>query len=360
MLDNNQEIAEGDENIITSSKEKDLEKILNLIDDNINSINLEYKKLPYNGKAKNLLDKFIIIGYDKATLTKLLLNPKLNLKSPENPQKKQSFQEIAIKERPSVLSEVCNDPEKSCLPDEDVINLTFIENETKIYYMESTQFNKLLENKIIKNGEENFTGKSDDWTNIWINEPLNQAEKALNSLSYNVVFSSDSIKMNLTEKNSFNCFSHVFYTKFPEEKEENNLKFYFFIPHAFCIISEYPNYSTFLKLSQQIKTLFLSEKVIIPIEILLQNIVSFIPFPYDLYVRLIIYNLDKKINKSLINENSSSTINKLNSSEFKEGDLLKYFSVKDPNIITAEDQKRSLISFSKDSVLNKESTKSPE
>ena len=100
----------------------------------------------------------------------------------------------------------------------------------------------------------------------------------------------------LNKKRSLNCLSYNFYKKF--EKEIDKVKYIYLIPISFCFISEYPFYYSFSLLAFQIKNLFEREKLDIPLELILYNMVAFTPSPINHVVTLNIvpikFNSDQK------------------------------------------------------------------
>ena len=75
-------------------------------------------------------------------------------------------------------------------------------------------------------------------------------------------------------------YGHIFY----ETKIIEDYKLY--IPKAFVIISQYPFFSTFNRLCNEIKELFYSQNLEIPIEIQIYNIINFVPAPIDTGLKL--------------------------------------------------------------------------
>ena len=70
-------------------------------------------------------------------------------------------------------------------------------------------------------------------------------------------------------------FGYIFY----EKKVHDKLKLY--MPKAFVIISQYPFYSIFNRLCEEIKELFNNPHLQIPIEIQIYNIINFVPASMD-------------------------------------------------------------------------------
>ena len=73
----------------------------------------------------------------------------------------------------------------------------------------------------------------------------------------------------------------LFIEDFGKKKEIGNIKYIFYIPYTFCIISEFPFYQNFEKIFRCIRKMFSQEAIYIPIEILLYKIVSLTPSPIN-------------------------------------------------------------------------------
>ena len=99
------------------------------------------------------------------------------------------------------------------------------------------------------------------------------------------------------DKKIYNFFSYVFY----EEIMILDNKYKVFNPKIFMIISQYTLYNLFRKILIDIRKLFYSNSIEIPIEIQIYNILNFIPAPIHSNINYFLfqdYNLEKYINKS--------------------------------------------------------------
>ena len=56
--------------------------------------NETFENLPFNGKCKNLIDKFLIIGYDKTTFKNILNNFILKINDLNENKKKRRFKKF--------------------------------------------------------------------------------------------------------------------------------------------------------------------------------------------------------------------------------------------------------------------------
>ena len=280
------------------------------------------KRYPFNGLCKYLIDKFFIIGYDYQTLNKILIKKELDFlpNSSNNEEDKNNFipQEFQISEPPSLLNEISNNYTKEVLDIDIIIEMIF-PNKPNFYYTEediNSTDNKITElNEGLEKKSKTFNKKeSSNLSNLMnyvnnekskINEDMNNIpdsntkhnknddknnEEELIPSSYNVIFSSNP-QSGGNSKKSINGFAHVFYKKFNEKRLNNNISYSFYVPIVFCIISEFPYYNSYYKLTRQIMLLFKKKIIEVPIEFIIQNIVNFTLSPINDDVELKIYPL---------------------------------------------------------------------
>ena len=297
-----------------------IEEPKNKLSNNNSALNLlgAIKRYPFNGRSKNLIDKFYIIGYDYLTLNKILIKNNLNFiqNASKNTDEEQSEkiknklfpQEYIIKEPPSLINEISNDYTKEVLDIDIIIEMIF-PNKPKFYYVEedldridenshNNSTKKMIDLNEIRRArtnvkEENFvfnSGKNKIDNDLYFNTVSNNKYKdntKKNSIKeeyiprpYNVVFSSNP-QSGTNSKKSINGFAHIFYKKFNEKKITDNFSYSFFVPIVFCIISEFPYYNSYYKLIRQIMLLFKEKIIEVPIEFTLQNIVNFTLSPIN-------------------------------------------------------------------------------
>ena len=271
------------------------------------------KRYPFNGRSKYLIDKFFIIGYDYPTLNRILIKNKLDINKKysknieeelEKNKSKQFPQEFQIKEPPSLINEISNDYTKEVLDIDIIIEMIF-PNKPNFYYVKEdlnenieesshstktmikinktrrakTNFNEDYINSfnIMNNGnnkindEQNFNIFSN---NKYNNDNKNSKNEEYIPRTYNVIFSSNP-QSGANSKKSINGFAHIFYKKFTEKRIINNISYSFFVPIVFCIISEFPYYYSYYKLTRQIMVLFKKDIIEVPIEFTIQNIINF-------------------------------------------------------------------------------------
>ena len=265
-----------------------------------NSINL----LPYNGRAKNLIDKFYIFGYNYSTLKKYIFD-----KTPYISEKitdPEDLNYFNLDEDPSTLIEITNNFQKELIDTQVVQNLIF-PNKLKIYYRLYSNINNSCQKRLsetIKNNNFNKIDFSDDNYKY--------------PVSVRVVFSSNPIEDNNSQKNQ-NGFAYIFYRKLLQKKEIKNKKYIIYIPYTFCVISEFPFYKSYEKLFRRLREMYFQDSIYIPIEILLYKIIKLTPSPINNDVILdlkkmftqdkIVHNLiDKSVN---IKKSNSHIINNI-------------------------------------------------
>ena len=255
------------------------------------------KKYPFHGKDKYLIDKFLIIGYEKPVKSYF---PKIknhnsnqtknteifSLNEQNNYNSNLNLYEIPFSEYPIILNDISSNYSKISIDNEQIIEMIF---PNKPYFY------------------------------ISIND-----EKKNKPIYYSVVFNSNPHD-GKNSKKSINGLAHIFYKEYSIEDKKTSI----FFPCCFCIISEYPFYYSFLTLMQIIKELF-HKTINIPIEIILYNIIAFTPSPINQNIEIDFNKKDiipmpilrattytnqayKKnfMNQNLFNERQSGSIKKL-------------------------------------------------
>ena len=87
-------------------------------------------KYPYNSQAQNLIDKFLVLGYDQKTIDFTYQN--CNVEPKENLAVRFSFYEF--EERPDVVNEICNDYSKDLLDNDLILEIIF-PNYPQMYFL---------------------------------------------------------------------------------------------------------------------------------------------------------------------------------------------------------------------------------
>ena len=261
------------------------------------------KRYPFNGRSKYLIDRFYIIGFRPNQIHKIIFQNSQNMQILQNVAKKikeeslNSYstksqfnqknhqKKIIIDESPSLLNEISSEMQKE-LPDINLIKNMLFPNKLYFYIKtESIRRSQILKRFTINN--ENFSFNKINSAPLNVdqdddedNDILKNNSKASNNLKvsstkqYNMVFSYNP-QSGTNSKKSINGFAYVFFKEFKEKEEINNVKFSFFVPITFCIISEFPFFNSYYKLCKQIIQLFQNNKNEIPLEILIYNIINF-------------------------------------------------------------------------------------
>ena len=197
----------------------------------------DIEKFPYMGYAPTLIDYFLLIGYESTFVSNFIVNEIeiLSQKNKPNLSKQNFIFNLPI--QPSVLSSIAANQKHnvSMLNNDLIIDFTFPNPPAVIY---------------------------------------GTHQKSLPP--YNVIFGSYGDSSELEEsdisKKIYNGYSFVFY----EQRKIQDI--YVFIPKAFTFLTQFPYFLLFNNISQELLKLF-SNPIDIPIEILLYNLVNFIPSP---------------------------------------------------------------------------------
>ena len=201
----------------------------------------QIKKFPFLGNSPNIMDYFAIIGYQENFFPKIL------------DTWKKKYNEYA----PTILSSITS-------------NIDY----------------GIVNNKLII-------------SQIYPDNPIvlmkNNSEKIENQTS-NVVYSFCFDSTDGKTKIFYVCFGFKFYEKY---RYDITSEYYgeYYIPKAFCIISQYYYFSLFEYICKNIYDLFIrKEEEEIPIEIIIYNIVNFIPSPINYPLNLNIFNKKEEEN----------------------------------------------------------------
>ena len=206
---------------------------------------IELKRYPYCGDSHNLIECFIIVGFDHTFIPEHILKPieeiSVNNQKPKNADVK-IFEEFKISEKPTILSCISSDYKKDIFPLNEVLNFCF-PSPPPIYHTDDDPSNTIQYDPLVNNN--------------------------------NIIFQNNSIDGN--EKITFNVYAYIFYENFVLKNKHK-----VFIPKAFLTISQYPLFNLFKNLSAEIHKQFTLPALEIPMEIQIYNILNFIPAPVNM------------------------------------------------------------------------------
>ena len=198
--------------------------------------NHQIKRFPFLGYSKNIMEYFAIIGYQENFFPKII------------DSYKKKFNEYP----PTILSSVTSNTDYGIVNNRLIISQIYPKNPIVL----------------VKNNNDK-------------NEYLSTS-----NVVYSFCFDSTDGK----EKIFYVCFGFRFYEKY---KYSITSKYYgeYYIPKAFCIISQYYYFTLFEYICKNIYELFNKrEKEMMPIESIIYNIVNFIPSPINYSLNLNIFN----------------------------------------------------------------------
>ena len=207
-------------------------------------------KYPFSGIAPNLIDKFLVLGYEQKTIDYTFQY----CNSDTNSDLRTRFKFYDFEERPSIVNEICNDYIKDWLDNDLILELVF-PNLPQMYFLDK-QF---------------------------INAKKEIDEELLIS-SYSIIFSVNP-QDNSGSKRSYNGLGYVFYMA-NEHRTNGELDGYLYAPVAYVILSEYPYFYHFNEICKNVYIQMKRENDEIPIEILLYNTVKFTPSPISKSINL--------------------------------------------------------------------------
>ena len=228
------------------------------IKENKNKKKTEYKlkqkyiKYPYSGVASNLIDKFLVLGYEQRDIDKAILidEPKsVNINY-------EFFKYVDFQERPSIINEVCSNYKKESQENDIVLQIIF-PNFPKLFFLE-------------KNNE--FREK----------EKFDRFEELDNKF---IIFSINP-QDNNGNKKSFNGFGYTFYSRKEHRNELGEIDKILYCPITFVILSDFPYYLQFYKICNNVHEQMMKKTDEIPIDIILYNAIKYCPSPINVNLYL--------------------------------------------------------------------------
>ena len=192
------------------------------------------RKYPYLAYSKNLIECFSIIGYDENLLPQIIEEYKKNNSNAYSP---------------SVLSSIISNKDYGLI-DNDLIIKQIFPNNPNLTYVQNNNVRSSLKD-------------------------IPQKKKIIYSF---IVDTQDGKK-----KLFYSCFGYIFYEKYKNYDPSNNLFSIeeYYIPKAFCIISQYSYFSFFDYICNNLNNIINMNSPKIPLEILIYNIVYFLPSPLN-------------------------------------------------------------------------------
>ena len=239
------------------------------------------KKYPYLGYSPNLIEYFLIIGFDSvfksekaveiANSIKDIISSIEKLENADNEGQdlKDKLKVHNLKHHPVVLNSIASDFTDGMINEESIINYMFPNHYTPIYSF-NVKNEKIDKNEKIEPPNENliFYLSADKIFEQTYDGATNSGEK--------------------NNKIMFNVYGYLFW-------EVNNVEnFKIFFPKLFVFVSQYSYFKYFSFLSQSI--LFRLKKNLyfeIPLEIQIYNIINFTPSPINCDIQLeLLANVD--------------------------------------------------------------------
>ena len=206
-------------------------------------------RYPFSGVAPNLIDKFLVLGYNQ----KIIDNTSQKGKVFENFSKYEVIYK-KVSEKPSIINEITNDYIKEWLDDEMIINLIF-PNAPSMLLVNKTKMNA---------------------------NALKDMEILIQPRS--IIFSINPIDSNGSKK-SYNGLGFIFFIPM-DHKINDKIDGIIYVPAAYVILSEYPYFYHFNEICKLIYKQMRKESDEIPLEILLYNIVKYMESPINKSINL--------------------------------------------------------------------------
>ena len=220
------------------------------------------KKYPYLGYSDNLMEYFSIIGYSETFIPELLSTYNQNKNNTNTNNNNNNNAQSSLKNQnpypPTVLSSITSKADYGIVDNELIITQLYPEN-----------------------------------PKIFLSEP-NQSEPEKVNVIYSFCFDSSDGKKKLF----YTCFGYKFY----ELYKDLNTGIDYYIPKAFCIISQYPFFNTFYLICKNVYNILITNSNKIPFEILIYNIVNYIPSPINLKLELNLFGNESDSPKIELNQ----------------------------------------------------------
>ena len=212
------------------------------------------KKYPYLGYSPNLIEYFGIIGYSETFIPELISSIK-NSNSNLNSNTQSQLKNMSPYP-PTVLSSITSNNDYGIVDNELIITQLYPDN-PKIFTVEQ-----------------------------------NQPEPEKSNAIYSFCFDS----LDGQTKLFYTCFGFKFYEIFKDDEDK------YYIPKAFCVISQYPFFNAFFNICSNLYDILTEKKNVVPFEILLYNIINYVPSPINTKLELYLFTTDEKDPKIELNQ----------------------------------------------------------
>ena len=214
----------------------------------------KYIKYPFSGVASNLIDKFLVLGYDQRDIDEAIF-----MDEPQKVNINNNFLKyVTFQERPVVINEVVSNYKKESQDDDVILQIVF-PNFPKLFFLE-------------KNNNSDNKEK----------EKFDRYEELESKL---IIFSLNP-QDNNGNKKSFNGLGYVFYSRKEQRNEGGEIVRILYYPIAFVILSDFPYYLQFHKICKNVHEQMLKKTEEIPIDIILYNAIKYCPSPINFNLNL--------------------------------------------------------------------------
>ena len=232
---------------------------------------LYVKKNPYMALSSSFIEYFAIIGYKDKTVPKIL----------------DSYKTKNNIYKPTIISSITSKVDYGLIDNKLIISQIYPDNPLTIFIEPSSQISSPPGSK---------------------------------NIIYSFCFDSTDGK----EKIFYVCYAFKFYEKYRYEITANYYEEYY-IPKAFCIISQYYYFSIFEYICRNVYKIFENHNNKIPLEIIVYNIVNFIPSPMNNSIQLYLFS-------QVLDEDAKKII-QMSGYPYLEFDLSEIFNLMPLNLV---------------------------
>ena len=231
------------------------------------------KKYPYLAYSKNIMEYFAMIGYQEKYIKKIIANNKMKEKI----------------DYPTILFSSTSNTDFGIVDNKLII--------TQVY-PDVPRFIPVNKNS------------------------YNNEEEQTNNVIYSFCYDS----LDGKEKLFYICYAYKFYEKYKYYSNQNQYREYY-IPKAFCIVSQYYYFTFFEYICKNLHVLMKNKDIeSIPVEITIYNIVNFIPSPMN-------YSLNLDLFSYILTSEKEVVIKQLSGYPYIDIDLIQIFNLLPINYI---------------------------